>query len=97
MGAPNNDVIAFIGKVYSLVGNCAILSQINIIIAPLIATAGINVLWFEVLNNNFVICGTAKPINAIGPENAVITPVNKLVAIKVRFLVRLTFTPILFA
>ena len=61
------------------------------------ATAGIKVLWLEVLNNNLVKWGTAKPIKAIGPENAVITPVNKLVAIKVIFLVSFMFTPKLLA
>ena len=54
IGAPNNDVIAFIGKVYSLVGNWAILSQINMIIAPQTATAGNNILWFDVLKRSFV-------------------------------------------
>ena len=97
MGAPNNEVIAFMGKVYSLFGNCAILSQISIIIEPLIATAGNKILWFDVLKSSLVKCGTANPIKAIGPENAVITPVNKLVDISVKFLVRLTFTPKLFA
>lgn len=51
-GAPNNDVIALIGSVYSLVGNCAIPSQINKIIPPKIATAGISILWFEVVKNS---------------------------------------------
>ena len=97
MGAPNKEVIAFMGKVYSLVGNWAILSQISIIIAPLMATAGNNILWLEVLKSSFVKCGTAKPIKAIGPEKAVITPVNILVEIKVKFRVSFTLTPILFA
>ena len=97
MGAPNSDVIAFIGNVYSLEGNWAILSQISIMIAPLMATAGTNILWLEVLKSSLVKCGTAKPIKAIGPEKAVITPVNKLVEIKVKFRVRFTLTPILFA
>ena len=97
MGAPNNEVIALIGKVYSLVGNWAMLSQISIMMAPLMATAGTNILWLEVQKSSLVKCGTANPIKAIGPEKAVITPVNKLVEIKVKFRVRLTLTPILFA
>ena len=97
MGAPNKEVIALMGRVYSLVGNWAILSQISIIMAPLMATAGTNILWLEVLKSSFVKCGTARPIKAIGPEKAVITPVNKLVEIKVKFRVLFTFTPILFA
>jgi hypothetical protein len=97
MGAPNKEVIALMGRVYSLVGNWAMLSQINIIMAPLMATAGTNILWSEVLKNSFVKCGTARPIKAIGPEKAVITPVNKLVEIKVKFRVRFTLTPMLFA
>ena len=84
IGAPNNDVMALMGKVNSLVGNWAIPSQINIIMAPPMATAGIKILWLEVLNNNLVKCGTANPINAMGPENAVMTPVSKLVAISTK-------------
>ena len=44
MGAPNKDVIAFIGNVNSLVGICAMASQINKTMAPIIATAGNNIL-----------------------------------------------------
>ena len=91
------DVIAFIGKVNSLVGSCAITSQISKIIAPIIATAGINILWFEVENNILEICGIAKPTKAIGPEKAVITPVNKLVISKIMFLLFLILIPKLFA
>jgi hypothetical protein len=43
-GAPNKDVIAFIGSVNSLAGNWAIESQINNAIAPIIADEGINIL-----------------------------------------------------
>ena len=89
--------MAFMGSIYSLFGNCEILSQISIMMAPFIATAGIKVLWFEVVNNNFAMCGTAKPINAIGPAKAVMTPVKILVAIKVIFLVFFTLIPKLLA
>ena len=54
-------------------------SQINITIAPKRRTAGINVLWFAVLKIILAMCGTASPINAIGPAKAVITPVKTLV------------------
>ena len=96
-GAPNNEVIAFIGKVYSKVGNWAILSQINNTIAPVIAVAGINILWLEVVKINLAICGTANPIKAIGPEKAVMTPVSKLVIIKMIILLCLIFIPKLLA
>ena len=86
-----------IGNVYSRVGNCAIISQINNTIAPVIAVAGINILWFEVVKINFAICGTANPIKANGPENAVITPVNKLVITKIIILLCLMLIPKLFA
>lgn len=65
IGAPNNEVMALIGKVYSLVGNCAIQSQISKTIAPIKAAEGSNILWFEVENNILAICGTAKPTKAI--------------------------------
>ena len=44
IGAPNREVIALIGKVNSLVGNCDIESQINRILAPKIITAGSSIL-----------------------------------------------------
>ena len=97
IGAPNKEVIAFIGNVNSDVGNCAIISQINNTIAPVIAVAGISVLWLDVVKINLVICGTANPTKAIGPENAVITPVNKLVIIKIIILLFLMLIPKLFA
>lgn len=96
-GAPNKEVIAFIGRVNWLFGNCAIQSQSTKIIAPNKETAGINTLWLEVLNINLVTCGTAMPINAMGPQKAVITPVNKLVIINIRFLLFLVLIPKLFA
>lgn len=43
-GAPKSDVTALIGKVYSLVGSWAIMSQTNKITAPNSPTAGINIL-----------------------------------------------------
>ena len=52
----------------------------SIILAPNKAAAGRINLCSEVFNINLVICGAASPINAIGPAKAVITPVNKLVA-----------------
>ena len=97
MGAPNKEVIALIGNVNSLVGNCAMLSQISNTIPPMIAEAGTNILWLDVENNIFEICGTAKPIKAIGPEKAVMTPVNKLVITKTIFLLFLMLIPKHFA
>lgn len=44
IGAPNREVTAFIGSVNSLAGSCATASQINKIIAPIIATAGNSIL-----------------------------------------------------
>ena len=61
------------------------------------ATAGSNILWSDVLKTNFVIWGTANPINAIGPAKAVVTPVNKLVMIKMIFLFFLILIPRLLA
>ena len=93
IGAPTNDVIALIGSVKSLLGNCAILSQISITILPNKSTAGNKTLWFDVLNTCLVICGMAKPIKAIGPAKAVMVPANKLVAIMMVSLLFLIFSP----
>ena len=91
------EVIALIGNMYAEFGICAMVSLKSITILPIISEAGINILWFEVLKIIFAICGTANPINAIGPENAVITPV-KIAVIKIMY-VRVFFmlTPRLFA
>jgi len=65
--------------------------------APIIAVDGINILWLEVEKSMRAIWGTAKPTKAIGPEKAVITPVNKLVIAKMIFLLFLILIPKLLA
>lgn len=84
IGAPKIEVMALIGKLYSLPGSWAIVSQRSSNMAPTRAEAGNKTRWFEVVNINLDRCGTANPTKAIGPENAVMTPVRRLVHMSTR-------------
>ena len=77
-GAPNKELMALIGMVYTL--NCEIMSQTSSKDAPHKADAGITMLWLDDLNSPRAMCGTATPINAMGPVNAVVAPANRPVA-----------------
>ena len=92
-GAPKSDVMAFIGRVDSDPGNCAIKSKARSKIAPSKMTMGVKNKWLEVLNSILPICGTAKPMKAIGPQNAVMVPANKLVLIMISVLALFRFSP----
>ena len=50
--------------------------QISAIIPPDNIVTGTKSLWLDVPNINLAICGTASPINDIGPQNAVTAAVN---------------------
>ena len=76
-GAPKILVIALIGSTFIEPGSWAIVSQINIKIAPQQSTAGIKILWSVVWNSCRVKCGTANPIKAMGPAKAVIHPAKR--------------------
>jgi hypothetical protein len=52
-------------------------SQNNAMNMPVIATAGISRNWVRYGHHNFAKCGAARPMNAMGPQKAVITAVNK--------------------
>ena len=58
--------------------------------APISTQAGMVTRWFEVLKMPRAICGTATPINAIGPQKAVTPPASNPVAITMNRRVRST-------
>ena len=82
-GAPTIEVMALMGNTFAEVGNWAMVSHINIKMAPYASTAGTKTLWSVVLKIYLVKWGTAKPIKAIGPAKAVMPPANNPVAIMI--------------
>jgi hypothetical protein len=96
-GAPNKEVIALIGKVLLLPGICETRSHAVITMAPSSMHPGINTRWFAVLNTILAKWGIAIPINAKGPQNAVMPPARIEVIIITTRRVRLIFTPKLLA
>ena len=97
IGAPNIEVIALIGKTNACPGNWVNISQKSIKIAPTHADSNNKFPCLLVRNNNLAICGTARPINAIGPTKAVAPPAKILVAKIIVNRVFLTDIPILAA
>lgn len=73
-GAPMNAQTVFRGNAYSLNGNLAIKSQRTAKHPPKISAAGNTVRWLGVEKRIRAKCGAASPINAIGPQKAVMTP-----------------------
>mgnify|MGYP006979246566 FL=1 len=49
----------------------------NAVTAPHNKVIGNKVLWFDVPNNSRAIWGTARPINEMGPQNAVVDAVSR--------------------
>ena len=94
---PRIAVTELIGRVPLYVGSCEIISLIKTNIAPMIADAGIRILWSAVLNSIRAMCGTIIPTKPIGPQNAVIEPARIPVLVKIKILVIDKFKPELFA
>ena len=57
------------------------------------AEAGIVMRWLEVWNKPRAMCGTATPMNAIGPQKAVTPPASRPVANTMNRRVRDTLIP----
>ena len=74
-------------------GKMHIIEHNNAIAEPHNAVAGNRILWFDVPRSNLDMCGTASPMNEIGPQNAVVTAVSIPVDRSNMFLVRCMFTP----
>ena len=78
-GAPSSDVMVFTGSTIPCIESPDSKLHNPLMITPSSITAGSNMRWSEVRNNPRAICGTANPINPIGPQNAVIAPVSRQV------------------
>lgn len=92
-GAPKIAVIAFKGKEICVPGSCEITSQVRIKAAPSKRIAGKRILWFEVFKRLRDIWGMAIPTKAIGPQNAVMVPAIKQVAITISVFVLISDIP----
>ena len=77
IGAPISELTELMGRVVSDHGTCEMMSQSVSKLAPTIIHAGSTILWSLVRNIPLTICGTAIPIKAIGPVNAVAVPASR--------------------
>ena len=91
-GAPNNGVTALRGMIICCGRTLMILHSIAIA-APDIRVAGSNTLWSSELIARRAICGTARPINDTGPQNAVVTAVRIPVDMSTILRILLRFAP----
>ena len=92
-GAPINGVTALMGMMPLLPGSVLIILHSSRTIAPHSIVTGSSVLWLLLRSNKRAMCGTDRPINVIGPQNAVVVAVSSPVARSNRFLVNEIFTP----
>ena len=92
-GIPNNAAIVFIGIILPDPGSCERVSAISIIPPPRIAEAGISTLWSASLYVILAMCGTAMPINPIGPQKAVMPPARSVVATIILIFTLFVFIP----
>ena len=91
-GAPIIGVTAFIGMTESE-GRVQRILQSKAIAEPQNIVAGRSIRWFSEPIIIRVMCGTASPMNAIGPQNAVVTAVSKPVDSNRSIRVRCTLMP----
>ena len=77
IGAPISELTELIGRVVLAHGICDIMSHKVSKLAPTIIQAGRTILWSDVRKIPLTICGTAIPIKAIGPVNAVAVPAKR--------------------
>ena len=92
-GAPIIGVIALSGIMPRSPGNRQIALHSSATIIPILMVAGSSCRWSSVLTIILAMCGTASPINAIGPQNAVAEAVSKPVIKSNLFRRALVFTP----
>ena len=92
-GAPNTGVTALRGMIPDSPGRMQMRLHSRAMALPANKVTGNKELWLDVPSINRAMCGTAKPINDTGPQNAVVTAVRIPVETNNKFLVRLMFTP----
>ena len=93
IGIPSIEAIELIGSTDTNIGIFDITSQSNIMTTPTSDDPIISTLWQASLNIIRAICGATIPINAIGPQKAVIPPAKIAVARKIKALVCVTLSP----
>ena len=86
-------MIAFNGSTPLAPGNTQIKLQSKAIAEPISMVIGNSDLWFDVPNINLAICGTANPINAIGPQKAQVIAVISPAQSRRRKRINFIFTP----
>lgn len=90
MGMPNSAVIVLMGKVRSLAST----SQRSITTIPVRIEAGTRIRWSASAKRMRATCGTARPMNPIGPQKAVTVPASRVVERKINCRERRMSSPI---
>ena len=96
-GAPTRGVMAFRGSTLSLPGNTVRRLHSNATHEPAKIVTGSSIVWFDEPSSRRAICGTASPMNEMGPQKAVAVAVSSPVQSSIIIRVRFTFTPRLVA
>ena len=92
-GAPNIGVTAFKGRILLVPGTVISRLQSKAMHVPVNIVTGTNILWLDEPSINRAMCGTAKPINEMGPQKAVVVAVNNPEQKRMAIRVRLILTP----
>ena len=93
-GAPTSGVTALSGRMLLLPGITVSMLHNSATHEPDMIVAGKSIVWFDEPRTKRAICGTANPINEIGPQKAVAVAVSNPVQSRMIMRVRFTFTPI---
>ena len=91
-GAPNIGVTAFSGMI-KFVGITQMRLHNKAIAAPISIVAGSSILWSASLVTSLAMCGTANPMNATGPQKAVVMAVRIPVESKINIRVDCMLMP----
>lgn len=92
-GAPNIGVTAFNGRTPVAPGSTLTILQTRATAPPINIVVGNNDLWLDVPKSKRVICGTANPIKAMGPQYAQVIAVKSPAQSRSSHRVNLIFTP----
>ena len=92
-GAPRMGVTALSGSIPVSPGSVQRRLQSRAVALPVSIVTGISVLWLEVPSRRRAMWGTARPMNEIGPQKAVVTAVNRPTVTNSMFLTRWVLMP----
>ena len=85
--------MALMGRMPDSPGRMQMRLHSSVVTAPQSSVTGSRVLWFEVPSSRRAMCGTASPMNEMGPQKAVVDAVSSPVTMSSRLRVSLMFTP----